>query len=323
MINELRLKRAPLFFHSSTVVNVLVVLCIHWVACGRVGFKPPPLKGPSPGVTDGSVAASCLDKILNQNEEQVDCGGDCPPCANATSCSDLLAKRPNATSQVYELDIDGESGLLAPFFAYCEMVADGGGWTLIAKMDGAKQTFAYDGVAWTDDNTINETLPDLDDNEAKLRSYAVLPFNDIRLGMKVNGVPHWIVLTASQLSGAGVAPFSSFGALMRLGTNVATAIGRAQWLTLIGASAIQLNCNREGFNVNADNQGHPRVRIGILGNNETDCIAPDSFLGFGGQTGPFTSPAAMFDTVVGNGAVYNSAGGGDRNTYAIGYIMVR
>ena len=48
---------------------------------------------------------------------------------------------------------------------------------------------------------------------------------------------------------------------------------------------MQKNCNRQGFNVRADYSNHARARIGIITNNEDDCISCDSKLGFGTARG--------------------------------------
>ena len=71
------------------------------------------------------------------------------------------------------------------------------------------------------------------------------------------------------------------------------------------------NCNIEGFNAVF---GGPRARIGILGNNEDDCLTYDSRIGFGlgGNHGGTCGNEAWF--------------GGDNGVKAIeaiGYILVR
>ena len=70
------------------------------------------------------------------------------------------------------------------------------------------------------------------------------------------------------------------------GSYRATSIGRNKWLSLVKDSSIQPGCQREGFNVFEDNPESSRyknrVRIGIIGNNQDDCLSPDSFFGFGG-----------------------------------------
>ncbi|KAL9965917.1 hypothetical protein ACROYT_G029781 [Oculina patagonica] len=62
-----------------------------------------------------------------------------------------------------------------------------------------------------------------------------------------------------------------------------TSLGRDTWKMLIGSQAfLQAKCNKEGFNAVTNNSGvWPKARIGILGNNENNCISCDSRIGFG------------------------------------------
>ncbi len=316
-------------FLRVIVTYSALLSCLCLLGCGRLNFEDDPFlilasDAGQDAAQDGTFVATCSDGVINQHEEKVDCGGECAPCVAVTSCADLRAQKPGSVSQVYEIDVDG-NGPIAAFLAYCEMNADGGGWTLAAKMDGAQQTFSYESPLWVDDQVLSANAPALDNTQAKLQSFVSMPFRELRLGLKVGVTTRWMVMSASQLSAAlGAAPFSSLRSVFNRGANLTTNLGRAEWLKLIDNAAIQLNCNREGFNIVADDAGiHPQARIGIFGNNETDCVGPDSYLGFGGLSGTFASTTGSFDTVVGNGAVWNNAGGGDRNTYAMGYIMVR
>jgi Fibrinogen beta and gamma chains, C-terminal globular domain len=62
--------------------------------------------------------------------------GDDKPVAEGTTCASILAMtNGQPESRVYVLDPDGD-GEEAPFKAYCEMVEDGGGWTLAREQWG-------------------------------------------------------------------------------------------------------------------------------------------------------------------------------------------
>ena len=52
-------------------------------------------------------------------------------------------------------------------------------------------------------------------------------------------------------------------------------------------SFLQKNCNRQGFNVRGDGRhpNSPDARIGIIANNEDECVTCDSRLGFGTARG--------------------------------------
>ena len=61
-----------------------------------------------------------------------------------------------------------------------------------------------------------------------------------------------------------------------------TSLGRDTWKSLIGSNAsLQLNCKKEGFNAKCTKSGYSKARIGILGNDQTDCHTCNSRLGFG------------------------------------------
>ena len=65
-----------------------------------------------------------------------------------------------------------------------------------------------------------------------------------------------------------------------------TSAGRATWLSLISGSSLQTNCNCEGFNMNftqIDLSVHVYLRFGLVGNNQNNCISPNSWIGFGAK----------------------------------------
>ena len=96
-----------------------------------------------------------------------------------------------------------------------------------------------------------------------------------------------------------------------------TSLGRNTWKSLIGSEAsLQHNCNQEGFNTVGKVTGFSKARIGIIGNNEGDCGACDSRIGFG------TGGNSDDSNTCGNEATYQSDNG-DKHIKAMGYILVQ
>ncbi len=300
--------------------------------CGRFGFGHASIVNDA-GIDGGWVSGTCTDGTRNQNEEESDCGGVCPACPLAASCKALLARRPDAPSAVYQLDIDGPQGSLEAFSAYCDMTQEGGGWTLVLKADGNQNTFAYSSALWTNATLLNPTQPDLDATEAKLLSFMSMPFTEMLIGMKQNGVTRWASSVGMTFQGPitgpnGVPSLSAFFVqtpvdTTSIGGPAEAAATRTQWLGLFENGYIQSGCNRWGGNVGSSNPGAWRLRLGVLGDEQTDCASPDSFIGFGFSFGQMGACSGFtFSTTVGNGARCMGAAN-DRDTRAMGYVFVR
>jgi len=60
-------------------------------------------------------------------------GGGGDVLGAGTTCATILADNPSAISGMYTVDLDGDTGPLIPFDAYCEMHIEGGGWMLFAN----------------------------------------------------------------------------------------------------------------------------------------------------------------------------------------------
>ncbi|KAL9980276.1 hypothetical protein ACROYT_G008838 [Oculina patagonica] len=186
----------------------------------------------------------------------------------------------------------------------------GGGWTLVMKIDGSKNTFHYDSSYWSDKNDYG--LPvgatALDTNEVKLPSYWNTPFTKICLGMEANGQRNFIVFEESA---------NSLYSLIADGEHRDTFLGRDKWKTLIGTEAsLQTNCNQEGFNSIGGNPNGAKARIGIIGNQENDCNSCDSRIGFG------TGGSHDDTNTCGNEAAF-SPDNGNKHIKAMGYILVQ
>jgi hypothetical protein len=231
------------------------------------------------------------------------------------SCAALKAKDVKTPSGSYEIDPDGD-GPRTSFKVYCEMSADGGGWTLAAKMDGNKTTWDYDSPRWTDDSTVGTDSTDLAFVEAKFRSFNEMPLKDIRVRMHDGSVSRFfpMALTGTSLR----AIFST--------DSIATSGGRSKWSSLVPDPSLQDYCNQEGTNLEFPTGGPKlRVRIGLVANNEMDCDTPDSFIGFGVS---MSSPGVCFGgtdplITVGNGARASCLAPKDKSTKLWGFLFIR
>ena len=173
-------------------------------------------------------------------------------------------------------------------------------------------TFHFNSALWSNKADFNlpggKTLFD-DNQETKLPTYWNTPFTKICLGMRVGSETKFIAIPKNA---------SSLHSLIADGNYRSTSMGRQTWKSLIGSQAsLQRNCNKEGFNAACTRPGPIRAaRIGILGNNENDCVTCDSRIGFG------TGRAHDDSNTCGNEATYGGDNG-DRHIKAMGYILVQ
>ncbi len=243
----------------------------------------------------GTCAASCGEALtecdgacFDTDNDPTHCGGCDTACAlndvcvsgacrvfePLANCLDILLDEPTSPSGIYTIDPDGFGGA-DPFPVYCDMENDGGGWTLVLKADGDETTFAYDEAIWENADTLNPDSLDLSETEAKFTSFSTVPFTQMRVAMRTGAEDRDAVLNVSASSvEAAVA-----------GPVVPTGTPREDWLALVPGSGLQANCNQEGLG-NGFRVPYARVRIGIVGNQENNCLSPDSYIGVGGEAGP-------------------------------------
>ena len=149
----------------------------------------------------------------------------------------------------------------------------------------------------------------MDTIETKLPTYWNTPFTKICLGMRIGQEINFIVINKQA---------NSLYSLIADGQYRATSLGRNTWKTLIGPEAsLQYNCNKEGFNAVCDilRLGASRARIGLIGNNENDCISCDSRIGLGTGGAPHNSAC-------GNWAA-SHPDNGNKEIKGMGYILVQ
>lgn len=61
------------------------------------------------------------------------------------------------------------------------MTTDGGGWTLILKINPSSANFKHAQPLWYNDDDLNATSADLSQSEAKFKSFAGTFFSEVRV----------------------------------------------------------------------------------------------------------------------------------------------
>tara|TARA_Y100001934_G_C12211301_1_gene706183 strand:+ start:368 stop:1147 length:780 start_codon:yes stop_codon:yes gene_type:complete len=181
------------------------------------------------------------------------------------SCWSILGEGHSRGDGIYWVDPEGNG---EAFRVYCDMTHEGGGWTLLLKVDGTQDTFTYSSPLWTNREILNPNSTNLELVEMKSEAALHMPVAEFRIGFQEpEHVTRYLHLNMKEEKPLRMYFF--------YGRFQGTEAGRAAWKDLMVSGSLQLNCNREGFN-----NGN-RLRIGILGNQETDCRTPDSWLGLG------------------------------------------
>ena len=190
------------------------------------------------------------------------------------SCADLPS---GAASGAYTIDPDGAGGEL-PFLDYCETSADGGRWTLIAKVDPRTTNLAFGAAYWTSPTPMTLGTADLSVEDAFFASYWLLPVHELRVVMAPVATP---TTTASFVTGFMPNETITLHAAMAAGTPLTAPEG--QWAGLVGgtppgpavceASAVPAELPTAAPMI--------RVRIGYVGDNTAGCTSPGFWVGIG------------------------------------------
>ena len=176
---------------------------------------------------------------------------------------------------------------------------------------------------WTNTAELAPTSTDLSLTEAKFRSFAELPVNEVRVVVRelspmMSTTDRAIVVPlmtpGTSLRALVTTPLTDLGGSLAGGrAGVATSLPRDTWRSLLQSPGLQCNCGLQGFNISA--AFGVNFRLGIIGNQENDCQSPDSYLGVGG-------PIAAGNTANGTWACGGDYSG-DRNTRLFAFVYVR
>ena len=278
---------------------------------------------------DTGVCSGKGTLCANAGEQCVTNGATAACVAVPTSCLAIAATKAGQPDAAFLIDPDGVGGE-PPITAWCDLNSTTaidntkGGWTLVMKVDGSKDTFLYDSPLWTNKVAYNAASPLFDSNELKSSAFWTLKFTSIRILM-ANGAGGALTAPGQEIQADGRSLYDIFAS----GAYRPTYLGRSGWKALLPNMALQYNCSLEGFNVRpqlntASSSVFPRVRLGMLGNDGTDCISVDSWIGVGEQGNGCFSQAVQHAT--GNACSQN-CGGCDgalnSNLSAFAYIYVR
>lgn len=213
------------------------------------------------------------------------------------SCAALPA---GSTDGVYTL-----RGLSGTWRGYCDVPGDGSPpWTLIMKIDGSRRTFQYDAPLWENPTLLNPSDTTLDESEAKYEGYNATPVRQIRLLTETGaiGFRDSIITTVDASP-----PAPSLRAIIRREAPAPSILNStALWAPPIPDAALQAACQRYGFNVApVAGTNAARVRIGGVGDNDSGCGSPDTWVGVGGFV---NSMCAAMDNSISAGNVYGCDG---------------
>jgi hypothetical protein len=277
--------------HSSFVTGRTLLLqvtldraCIDSLACGDASTC---IDG---ACTSDQIDASTLHDVVAGTELRFDSGmrgdasadaGEAPdaPGVDGGSLPRTCAEVPTTTpSGAFMIDPDGAGGR-EPFLDYCETSADGGGWTLIAKVDPAMSGLEFENSVWVQLTDAGHAFgtADLSVENALLASYWRVAASELRIVMAPAATPTATRTLLTGLSGTG-----TLRDAMEASGHVTMDATRAAWATLIGGvDPGATTCEVSGVPAALPASTAIHVRIGYVWADPTDCTQPAFWAGIG------------------------------------------
>lgn len=325
-------------FRVATIAFLLTIGILSAASCGLIINTGPesasevPWLNSDAELSEPQLSPTSTAQDPSDNEQSPAATNDealsAPPpeCQNAdlsyldglsdSWCVARLRGDPCASSGSYTL-LSGDMEL----DGYCEMRLAGGGWTLALVTDGLNQApnsdkgFGFYHALFQNPNyPVASDMPTPESLLGKTEAYDHLVFQEALMVMTdASGQRRHLHLPLAQPNDLTLATVMADQVFLR------TAAGLEAWRGILEGSAIQPHMQREGFNPSLrylDGYNSIPLRLGIIGNNETDQQSHDSWIGLGGgdwfNVGCVTAAGELTDIAVvhGNGAICNSSADG-------------
>jgi hypothetical protein len=219
------------------------------------------------------------DAAMDARDTGVDTG-----VLRPTRCADVPVERRGTAVQTlyYGARLDQS------WQAYCDFMAEGGPWTLIAKVDPGDANWGYDSMRWEMSSVFNESSTNTNRENAQFRGFDTLPFTALRVQFHTDqGAGVWSTRALSFNYDSGMRSLRLVFKDFAMNTAIMETMAN-DWINLVpnvlGISPfLHSACRRIAFNNGAGGRMGLRVRIGIIGDDSGGCNSPNSWIGVGGN----------------------------------------